>query len=64
MDVKEFAFKNEEVELSKDVHLCCDSCGNHDIRPRCNLLTGHVFDMAQTYVCVVCKGNMREVTVE
>jgi hypothetical protein len=65
MDIKEFAFcrakEEKEVELSRDVHLCCDSCGDHHIRPRCNLLTGHVFDMAQTYVCLVCKGSMREV---
>jgi len=68
MDIKEFAFcrakEERKVEVSKDVHLVCDSCGGHDIRPRCNTLTGHVFDMTQTYVCVYCRGDMREANAD
>jgi hypothetical protein len=49
-------------EQSKEVRLECDSCGATEVRPRHNLLTGHVFDMALTYICVTCRGDMREVS--
>ena len=59
MELKEFVFNmKQKAKPAEDVHLVCKNCGQHDIRPRKDLYTGHVFDMEFTYTCTVCRGDM------
>jgi dihydroorotate dehydrogenase len=53
----------EEIAQRETVDLVCDNCGEKVTRPVFIKLTGHLHDQKCTYVCTVCRGNMREVNL-
>jgi dihydroorotate dehydrogenase len=67
MDIKEIYYRQQERKKKRDkqekVHLVCDTCGEKVTRPVFIKLTGHLHDQKCTYVCTVCRGNMREVNL-
>ena len=63
MIVQEFAFRKmfRQTPPKDTVRLECSKCGEVDVRDKHNLYTGHLHDGTCTYVCKVCKGDMKEV---
>ena len=63
MDGKFFTFQERQRKApGKTIELQCTRCDEHEVRLLVNLYTGHMFDMACTYLCTICKGDMKIVS--
>ena len=63
MILSEFIFSAalRQKTARNTIHLECKRCGETEERDLLNLYTGHFHDQTCTYVCKVCKGDMKEV---